>query len=394
MFHMDTSKETSADTSVLSAAVIGYGNIAPVHLASLRRLPGVRIAAICDDAPSRQAAAKADHPDVAVYADYKRMLSTEKPSVVHICTPHYLHVPMAIECLKSGAHVVLEKPCAMNLADGKALEKVWRSSGLQVGVCFQNRYRPAVREAKRLLESGAYGKTLGIRGTVAWRRDAAYYASGTAWRGKWASEGGGVLINQAIHTLDLIQWLGGGVVRSRATGANLSLPESIEVEDSAVVVMDFASGGRGILFATNANVEDSPIEVDILCEKARLRISDALYLALRSSSGADSPLALHVSDEDDEEQDAPGKGEADNAADSAAGGSAANRSSGRDSASPVPAKAYWGIRHYNLISDFYECVREKKAFAIDPAAGLKTVEILDTIYGDPKRGFGRPAKGK
>ncbi len=344
----------------IRAAVVGFGNIGPVHAKAIASLPGIELAAVCDTDPACLELARAAHPGAELCRDFDGMLTRADIDAVHICTPHWLHAPMAAQALRAGKQVLMEKPMAMDCAEGRELAAVWRASGRNLGLCFQNRYRPAVAQAKRLVDSGKYGALVGVRALVAWKRDAAYYASRGGWRGRWKTEGGGALINQAIHSLDIIQWLGGGCVRARGIGGNMTLPGLIEVEDTAVVFMDLASGGRGILFATNGNVEDSPVEFEILCEGARMRITDALYLIV---TGSDSPReTLRLAPDD----------------------------SGLAADPADPRHAYWGNRHADLIEDFYDCIREGRPFPLDPDEGIKSLAILDDYYA----AIGRPTRSE
>jgi predicted dehydrogenase len=341
----------------LRAALVGYGNIGPVHARAVVALRSARLAAVCDLDPARLELARADwaaeQDPPRLLTDYAELLSRGDIDVVHLCTPHFLHLPMAAQALRSGCHVLLEKPMALDFAGAVELEKVWRESGRQLGLCFQNRYRPSVIEAMRLLKKEEFGKLLGIRAILAWKRDAAYYAQAKLWKGHWATEGGGVLINQAIHTIDLIQWLGGGCSYATAIGGNLTLPGEIEVEDTAVVSMRLSGGARAMLFATNGHVEDSPVEIEILCARARLRIDETLRFEM--PRGAEEPLAK------------------DGMIDRPRGLSDATR-------------AYWGSGHASLIADFYDCILDGRPFPLDPTEGKKTMAILDAAYA----AIGRP----
>ncbi|MDP3178824.1 MAG: Gfo/Idh/MocA family oxidoreductase [Spirochaetaceae bacterium] len=343
--------------NALRASIVGYGNIGPVHARAIASGGSARIEAICDIDPLRRESAAASWPGTRIYADFAEMLSRERPDSVHVCTPHHLHASMARAALRSGAHVLMEKPMALDLAEGQALAAEWRASGRLLGLCFQNRYRPALIEARRRLATGELGAILGIKAVVAWKRDAAYYGQGGGWRGKWETEGGSAVINQAIHSLDLIQWLGGGCRDSRGIAGNLTLAGVIETEDSAVIALDLACGGRGLLFASNGWAEDSPVDLEILCERARLRITDALYLSTResNSSGETAPRAEPV------------------------------RLAPDESAAQDGRKAYWGAYHEALIADFYDCARRGAGFPLDPEEGLKTLRILEGFYAGAGR---------
>ena len=136
------------------------------------------------------------------------MLDAVAPDVVHVCTPHHRHADLAAECLARDVSVLLEKPVAHTLDDGERLAVAAEDSAAILGVCFQNRYNDTSRMLREILDRGGLGRILGARASVHWFRDAAYYAR-RDWRGRWATAGGGVLMNQAIHTLDLLQWFVG-----------------------------------------------------------------------------------------------------------------------------------------------------------------------------------------
>lgn len=342
-------------------AVAGFGNIGPVHAAAISSIPGMELAAVCDPDPECLALAGTAYPGVRKYSAYDDLLEDRDIDAIHVCTPHWMHARMAMAALIAGKHVLLEKPMALDEAEARELAdtisalKAERGKGTPLfGLCFQNRYRPALAEAARVIHSGRYGKFMGARITVAWKRDAAYYASRGGWRGKWSTEGGGALINQAIHSLDILRWIGGEISGMRSAGMNMTLSGVIEVEDTALLFLDFASGGRGILFATNGYVEDAPVDYEFLCEGAKLRVHDALCIM---ENGSTFPTRATILAQD------PGP-----AADS--------------------RHAYWGNWHGSLIADFYECIRKGKAFPLDAESGLGIMKLLDRFYKDT----GRPGR--
>ena len=148
------------------------------------------------------------------------MLDAVTPDVVHVCTPHHRHADLATQCLARDVSVLLEKPVAHTLDEGERLAIVAEDSTAVLGVCFQNRYNDTARQLRDVLDEGVLGRILGARASVTWFRDAAYYTR-RDWRGRWATAGGGVLMNQAIHTLDLLQWYVGPVTDVRGTVATL-----------------------------------------------------------------------------------------------------------------------------------------------------------------------------
>ena len=201
------------------------------------------------------------------------MLDEVKPDVVHVCTPHYLHCEMILAALERNINVLCEKSmCISNAEIEKILETEKRSKAI-FGVCLQNRYIPACIKAKEFLEDR---KIDYATGQVVWSRDREYYEH-DAWRGKKKTEGGGVLINQAIHTLDMLEWLVGFPTSLTAITENLTLKGVIDVEDTAVIL---AEGKVGFsFFATNGSVNDFPFEITIYAGADTLKIvKDKLYL--------------------------------------------------------------------------------------------------------------------
>jgi predicted dehydrogenase len=226
----------------LRVAVVGCGDIAAVHLdATLDAAADgeVALVGVCDVDEHRraEAAARAGCPG---FDRLTALLDTAAPDVVHICTPHHRHADLAAECLARDVAVLLEKPLAHTLAGGEMLVRAAADSRAVFGVCFQNRYNDTVRALRELLDGGDLGRVLGARASVTWFRDEAYYAH-RDWRGHWSTAGGGVLMNQAIHTVDLLQWFLGPVCEVRGTVATLALSGSIEVEDTAALRMRHCS---------------------------------------------------------------------------------------------------------------------------------------------------------
>ena len=205
------------------------------------------------------------------HTDFNEVIKDDAVDVVHICTPHYLHTEMAVKALMAGKHVLVEKPVVRHIDEIKQVIKAREESGRCIGVCFQNRFNTTSQKAKEIIDSGTVGAVKGIKGIVTWYRDEDYYTA-SGWRGKFATEGGGVLINQSIHTIDLIQWLAGGVEAVKGGVSTQLLGKVIEVEDTAHATLFFRNGARGVFFATNCYTSNSPVEIEIDCEKARIRL--------------------------------------------------------------------------------------------------------------------------
>lgn len=250
--------------------IIGCGNIYSVHAEALELIEQTKLVAVCDVKAARLEKAKAD--GIATYTDYKEMLLHAKLDAVHICTPHYLHAEMAIFALEHGVDVLCEKPMAIKLDDARRMQRAAEQSGRRLWIVFQNRFNPGARLARDTLKSGKLGNVLGVKGEVPWVRDMQYYSDD--WHGRLATEGGGVIINQAIHTLDLMRWLSPTPARTvEAHTANRTLPE-IEVEDTAEGLICFDGGIRGNFYFTTAYVTNRPIRLEVCCENGIILLED------------------------------------------------------------------------------------------------------------------------
>ena len=218
------------------SAIVGCGGIAQVHARALSQMENVQLAAYADVKPERAQALAGQYGGRA-YASLDALLDQEALDVLHICTPHFLHLPMAQAAASRGIAVFTEKPPVISRAQWQEFQALPGP----VGVCFQNRFNPSAAYARELLEGGALGPALGARAFVTWRRESPYYTE-SGWRGALATEGGGALINQAIHTLDLMVRFMGPASSAQAMLANFHLPGVIEVEDTLAAYIRFEAG--------------------------------------------------------------------------------------------------------------------------------------------------------
>ena len=259
---------------MLKACVIGCGVISSIHIPVLLGMEDVSLVAVCDIDPAK----KPDLPDnIHFYTDYQELFEKEHPDVAHICLPHYLHYPVSRFFAEHGVHVFCEKPAARDSYELEQFITVEdQHPELKMGICFQNRFNDTSLKLKELLQSGEYGKILGAFASNPWIRDQQYYNNGT-WRGIFKLAGGGCMINQAIHLIDLMGILCGPVKSLKGMSMNL-LDLAIDVEDTAVAKIDFASGARGVFFATLANSYNAGPFLEIRTEKVIFQIdSRKLY---------------------------------------------------------------------------------------------------------------------
>jgi predicted dehydrogenase len=222
--------------------IVGCGKVAGIHAAALDALQDAELVA-CSDIDANRAGAFAAKHGGRAFGDLPAMLRDGRPEVVIIGTPHPLHAEAAIRAAESGVHVLVEKPLAASRADCDAMLAAAKKSGVRLGVISQRRFYEPVRRMKAAIDAGKIGTpALGVFIQYSWR-DAAYYTS-DPWRGKWDTEGGGVLVNQSPHQLDILLWLMGPAAEVSGSWANLNHP-TVEVDDTAVATIRFKNGGLG-----------------------------------------------------------------------------------------------------------------------------------------------------
>jgi predicted dehydrogenase len=231
-------------------ALVGCGKVGQIHAQALGNLAESEFAGVCDVDPARAAAFAARY-GARPYSDVVTMLRDCRPQALCIATPHPLHAEPAIQAAEAGVHVLVEKPMAAGLEDCDAMLAAARRHHVKLGVISQRRWYRPVRRMKDAIDAGKIGRpVLGTFVMYSWR-DPSYYRS-DPWRGRWDTEGGGVLVNQSPHMLDLLRWLmDDPVTQVAGYWANLNHP-SIEVEDSAVAILRFASGGLGSIVTSLA----------------------------------------------------------------------------------------------------------------------------------------------
>lgn len=179
------------EDDVKKVGIIGCGNIARVHGWVIQNMKDAELVAVCDTEPGKAEELSEEYAGgkAEVYTDWHALCEAEA-DVVHICTPHFLHAPMAAELLRHGKSVFMEKPCAISREQFEGLKKEDRRHPRKLGFCFQNRYNKTTLEMDRMLAEGKIGEVKGARAFVTWRRDEAYYV-GSQWKGRWMTEGGG-----------------------------------------------------------------------------------------------------------------------------------------------------------------------------------------------------------
>ena len=302
-------------------------------------IPGVELAGV-SDIQEEKARAAGEKYACPWFTDYREMIEKCRLNAVHVITPHFTHADIAIDAMKSGVNVFSEKPMAISYKEALRMLNTSKETGKELGVCLQNRYDPMFFKVKELLDSGKCGAVKGARVIITWCRDRNYYNS-AAWRGTKQFEGGGVLINQALHALDMIQHLVGGIAKVKASTDTRLLKDCIEVEDTADVTMLSVTGAPVLLYATVCYSSSPRAFYEIDCENCCIRIEG--HSEIRWKSGHFERFS--------------GANEKDNC----------DQLTGLNN-------------HSSIIRDYYQSVNCGKPFAINAEEGIKVMKLLDSIY--------------
>jgi UDP-N-acetyl-2-amino-2-deoxyglucuronate dehydrogenase len=239
--------------------IIGCGVIAPAHASAIGGLQGAHLVAVTDIVPEKAKAFAEEH-GAAWDADLDALLARSDIDIVSVCVPSGLHAGIGIRAARAGKHLVVEKPIDVTVEAADRLLDAAASAGVQLTVISQHRFDPGVRRLRELIDQGRLGRlTLGDA-VVKWYRSQGYYDSGD-WRGTWALDGGGALMNQGVHYVDLLCWLMGAVEEVTALCATQA--HTIEVEDVALAMLRFRSGAVGLLQATTAAYPGFPERLEV-----------------------------------------------------------------------------------------------------------------------------------
>jgi UDP-N-acetyl-2-amino-2-deoxyglucuronate dehydrogenase len=279
------------------SAVVGVNTVGKTHVRVLSQLPNTELVAVCDLHPDRARAALAwagvPPSAVRVYADQAEMHARERLDVVQVATPSGHHLPPALLAMEAGADVVVEKPVEIRLDRIDALLARAAALGRRVAYVSQNRWNDAHLALKQAADEGRFGRIAWAGCFTPWYRPDAYYAD-VDWRGTWALDGGGAVMNQSIHAIDLLQWICGPVTRVAAFAGSRIHP-AIEAEDTASAALTFASGAFGTIVGSTAMYPGSAVRLEIGGEHGTAVSENGLKtFRFRDERPADADLVARV----------------------------------------------------------------------------------------------------
>lgn len=336
-------------------AIIGCGVISQTHQEQIAAIDGASLVAV-SDTNEEKARRMAEKTGADWYVDYREMLKREDIDIVNILTPSGMHAEMAIEAARAGKHVIVEKPMDITLEKAKMMIQECRQAGVKLAVISQHRFDPSTVRVKADVEAGKFGDMVLGQAAVNWYRTQGYYDSGD-WRGTWDLDGGGALMNQSIHTIDLLQYLMGPVESIQAYTATLA-HERIEVEDVAVASIRFKNGALGTITGTTSAYPGLSARLEVFGTHGTAVI-DNDQLTHQYLRAADEQGAMY------------GGGEAVNLA---------AQESAVDGIGAADPAAINGYAHRLQILDMMDAIREDREPLVNGEEGLKPLEIILAIY--------------
>jgi len=327
----------------IRVGLVGGGNISSTHARAVSAIPGAEVAAI-HGINSQKANQLARQFGAVAYTDFDEFLRHRPMDMVIIGSPSGVHAQQGIAAARQGLHVLVEKPIDINTIQVDALIAACERACVKLGVIFQDRLKPDIVRLRQLIADGALGRPLLADARVKWYRPPEYY-TGSRWRGIWKFDGGGALMNQGVHTVDLLLWLLGDVCEVQARTATLL--HSIETEDTALALLEFSSGAFGVLQATTAAYPGYSRRLEVTGSEGTVILENDRIVAAGLRNQMSGVARPH---------------------DGVAGESAA---------SPVVTD----IRgHQSVIEDFLRAINENRAPACDGHEGRRSVALIEKIY--------------
>ena len=325
----------------LRIGIIGCGRISNMHLVSADKLEEAELVACCDIKPER-AEAVAKKYNIKAYTDYVEMLKNEKLDAVHICLPHNIHTDASKAAFEYGVNVISEKPMDVTYEKAASAVQMAKDKNLVYGIIFQCRYNNSAQLVKKAVTSGKLGKIISAFSVLTWSRSDEYYSE-SDWKGTWEKEGGGVIIDQAIHSIDLVNWIVDSPVKSISVSMSNKGHDIVSVEDTADGLIVYENGTRYGFYCMNNYATDEPIEIKMFCENGRVVFDyDDAY--------------IYYNDGTIEE---------------AHQGDVVDYDGGKD---------YWGFQHIRQIHQFYKACLGIEPLEISGEEALKTHRLVMDLY--------------
>jgi predicted dehydrogenase len=330
--------------NILNFGIVGCGVIAPCHASAIKNMEGANLYAVCDIIPEKADEFAGKYEVGHIYYDYKEMLKDPAIDVVCVCVPSGIHGEISKAAARAGKHIVCEKPMEITPEKIEDVIKVVRECGVKMQCIFQRRTMSAAIAVKKAVQEGKFGKIVLADAYLKYYRSQEYYNS-AGWRGTWELDGGGALMNQGVHGIDLLAWMVGEKINKVFAKAG-TLARNIVVEDTAVAMLQFAGGGYGVIEGTTSTYPGFETKFEIHGEKGTVIFDDS-GIKTWEFIGDDAPEMPEASEK--------------------LGGAS------------DPAKIS-SVGHYILIKDLVDAINEDREPMIPPEEARTAVGLICTIY--------------
>lgn len=334
-------------------AVLGLG-VGMAHVEAALNYEKCELVAVCDIVPEKLKKVTDAHPEVTGYTDFEELIKDERVDVISVCLPSGMHADFAIRAMEAGKNVLIEKPMDIHAEAVMRIEEARGRTGMKVGGIYQNRNNAVMRPLKAAIEQGRLGKIFLGTFAVKWLREPSYFEGAHSWHGTWAMDGGGSLINQAVHTLDIMQWLMGKPVS--VTSRMAICDHNIESEDLTASVFTFENGATATFVSTTCCYPGLSTDIQVYGTDGSVEI-DGDKLKLWKIKGED---------ERDEEDmlDRYGRGN-------------------RIACAYEPGTKYG---HVTQVEDIVDAVLENRDPQIMPMEAIKAVKLIEAVYESARTG--------
>ncbi|MEK7768006.1 MAG: Gfo/Idh/MocA family oxidoreductase [bacterium] len=329
-----------ADAGPVGFGIIGCGGIAGTHAAALARVPGARIVAVADEVEAK-ARTLGEKLKVPWFGNRADLLALPEVEAVSLATPSGLHGPLGIEAARAGKHVITEKPVEVTVEKADALIAACRAAGVRLSMISQYRFHEGMRAIRAAAVAGRFGRlTLGLASTK-WYRAPEYFLN-AAWRGTWALDGGGSLMNQGIHALDQLLWVMGPV--RKVMGYAATLFQKIETEDATAGIIEFASGALGVVETATCACPGLPARLEVMGDAGSVawELGGGAFRLWECRDGTPAPA--------------------------------------------LPVDAPWETYHARQFEDFTAAIREGREPLVNGEEGRRAVETICALYRSARDG--------
>ncbi|MGI6247835.1 MAG: Gfo/Idh/MocA family protein [Acutalibacteraceae bacterium] len=339
-------------TRKVGYAVLGLG-VGRAHARAVLNSPNGKLVAVCDLIPEKLEKAKEEYGDILTYTDFEEMLKNPEIEIISVALPSGMHADFAVRAMEAGKHVLVEKPIDITVEAAQKIIDACKRTGKKAGVIHQNRFNAVMKPMKEAIDSGRLGKIFLGTFAVKWYRTQEYYDTG-GWRGTWSMDGGGSLMNQAIHTVDLMQWLMGDV---ESVTSNMGIfSHDIETEDMTASLIKFKSGASATFVSSTSVYPGLGTNIQVYGTKGSIEVEGERLELWR----------LEDEDEDKGEAMMEMYGAGNNAP-----------------TSPDPTKVFG---HATQVNDIIDAVLFDREPLIVPSDAIKSVKIANAIYESARTG--------